>query len=138
MNCKLDSTICIKWKNNQGESFKVGELSKKTGKYYFKYDVIEVQKAKEYGFSLFPCFPKVDAKYFREELFRTFSIRLPGHGKKDKTLILKEYDLKKYDDFELLKIIGDKILNDNIEFSSCCDEEKTIEDEEKKIGRAHV
>ena len=80
MTCKVDSVICMRWKNNEGELFKVGELSKKTGKYYFEYDIRGVQNAKEYGFCLLPCFPKVDAKYFREELFRTFSSRLPGHG----------------------------------------------------------
>ncbi|MBU3156368.1 HipA N-terminal domain-containing protein [Clostridium estertheticum] len=133
MTCKSGITICMMWKNKEGESFKVGELSKKTGKYYFKYDINGVESAKEYGFCPLPYFPKVDAKYFREELFRTFSNRLPGHAKKDKTSILKEYGLEKYDDFELLKKIGDKMLNDNIEFISPFGEEKTVLDEEHNI-----
>ncbi|MBU3159523.1 hypothetical protein KPL37_07105 [Clostridium frigoris] len=138
MTCKVDSIIYMMWKNNEGKSFKVGELSKKTGKYYFKYDTNGVENAKEYGFCPFPYFPKVDAKYFREELFRTFAKRLPVQGKKDKTSILKEYDLKKYDDFELLKKIGDKMLSDNIEFISPFDEEKTVLDEEHDIqGEEH-
>ena len=133
MTCKVDSIIYMMWKNNEGESLKVGELSKKAGKYYFKYDINGMKNAKEYGFGILPYFPKVDVKYFREELFRTFSNRLPGHGKKDKTSILKEYDLKKYDDFELLKKIGDKILGDNIEFISPFDEERNVLDEELSI-----
>ncbi|MCB2354918.1 HipA N-terminal domain-containing protein [Clostridium estertheticum] len=130
MACKYVNTICMTWKNKEGESFKVGELSKNTGKYYFRYDINGVENAKEYGFCPLPYFPKVDAKYFREELFRTFSKYIPGHGKKDKTSILKEYGLEKYDDFELLKKIGDKMLNDNIEFISSFGEEKTVLDEE--------
>ena len=103
MTCKVDSIICMMWKNKEGDSFKVGEVSKKAGKHYFRYDINGVETAKEYGFCPLPQFPIVDAKYFREELFNTFSKSLPGHGKKDKTSILKEYDLKEYDEFELLK-----------------------------------
>ncbi|MBX4261640.1 hypothetical protein KTC96_21195 [Clostridium estertheticum] len=133
MTCKTDNIIYMTWKNKEGESFNVGELGKKTGKYYFRYDINGVENAKEYGFCLLPYFPKVDAKYFREELFRTFSNRLPGHSKKDKTSILKEYGLESYDDFELLKKIGDKMLNDNIEFISPFGEEKTVLDEEDSV-----
>ncbi|MBU3074683.1 HipA N-terminal domain-containing protein [Clostridium estertheticum] len=133
MTCKSGSTICMMWKNKEGQSFNVGELSKKTGKYYFRYDINGVENAKEYGFCPLPYFPKIDAKYFREELFRTFSKYIPGHGKKDKTSILKEYGLERYDDFELLKKIGDKMLNDNIEFISPFGEEKTVLDDEYNI-----
>lgn len=138
MTCKVDSTIYMMWKNNEGESFNVGELSKKAGKYYFKYDTRGVEKAKEYGFCILPYFPIVDAKYFSEELFRTFSKRLPSHGKKDKTSVLKEYDLKNYDDFELLKKIGDKILSDNIGFISPFDEGENISDEEPSIQEEYT
>ncbi|NNU77094.1 HipA N-terminal domain-containing protein [Clostridium estertheticum] len=133
MTCKVDNMIYMTWKNKEGQSFKVGELSKKTGKYYFRYDINGVENAKEYGFCPLPYFPKIDAKYFREELFRTFSKYIPGHDKKDKTSILKEYGLEKYDDFELLKKIGDKMLNDNIEFISPFGEEKTVLDDEYNI-----
>ena len=130
MTCKMDNTVWMMWKNDEGKSFKVGELSKKTDKYYFKYDMDGVEKAKEYGFSLLSYFPKVDAKYFREELFSSFSKLLPENEKKDKTSILKEYGLDEYDDLELLKKIGDKVNLDNIEFISPFDEEKIIMDEE--------
>lgn len=130
MTCKVDNIIWMMWKNDEGELFKVGELSKKTEKYYFKYDIDGVENAKAYGFSLLPYFPKLDAKYFREELFSSFAKCLPGHGKKDKTSILKEYDLKEYDDFELLKKIGGKMISDNIEFISPFDEEKIVLEED--------
>ena len=129
----MDNTIWMMWKNDEGESFKVGELSKKTEKYYFKYDIDGVEKAKVYGFSPLPYFPKVDAKYFREELFSSFLKRLPGQGKRDKTSILKEYGLEEYDDLELLKKIGDKMSSDNIKFIASFDEDKIVLDEEDII-----
>ena len=138
MTCKVDNTIYMMWKNNEGESFNVGKLSKRTGKYYFKYDICGVEKAKEYGFCILPYFPIVDAKYFSEELFRTFSNRLPDNRKKDKTSILKEYDLKNYDDFELLKKVGDKILSDNIEFISHFDEDENVLGEELNMQEEHT
>ncbi|MCB2293118.1 hypothetical protein LGK95_06220 [Clostridium algoriphilum] len=123
MTSKVENMIWMIWKNDEGQSFKIGELSKRTEKYYFKYDIDGVKKAGEYGFSPLPYFPKVDAKYFREGLFRSFSERLPLHGRKDITSILKEYDIEEYDDLELLKRSGGKMSTDSFEFISPFNEE---------------
>ena len=125
----MDNIIWIVWKNDQEESFKVGELSKQTDKYYFKYDIDGVKRAQEYGFTPLPYFPRVDVEYFSEELFRTFSKRLPVHGKKGITSVLKEYGLKKYDDLELLKRSGGKMPTDSFEFISTFEEESIIVEE---------
>ncbi|MFT5874717.1 MAG: hypothetical protein ACI8WT_003694 [Clostridium sp.] len=116
MASKVKNVIWMMWKNDQGEPFKVGELSKSDEKYYFKYDIDGVKKAEEYGFSLLPYLPRIDAEYFREELFRSFSKRLPWHGKKDVNSVIKEYNLKEYDEFELLKKSGGKTQTDSFEF----------------------
>jgi len=123
MTSEVKNIIWMIWKNDQGEPFKVGELSRRSGKYYFKYDIDGVKKAEAHGFSPLPYLPRIDAEYFREELFRSFSERLHWHGKKDVTSILKEYDLEEYDAFELLKKSGGKISTDSFEFIPSYEEE---------------
>lgn len=116
MTSEVRDVIWMIWKNDQGEPFKVGELSKTSEKYYFKYDIDGVKKAGAYGFTTLPYLPKADVEYFREELFSSFSNRLSFHGKKDITSILKEYNLQEYDAFELLKKGGGKLPTDSLEF----------------------
>ena len=123
MASEVKNVIWMIWKNDQGEPFKVGELSKRSEKYYFKYDTDGVKKAEVYGFSPLPYLPRIDAEYFREELFRSFSERLPWHGKRDVNSILKEYSLDEYDAFELLKKSGGKISTDSFEFIPSADVE---------------
>ena len=125
---EVNNTIWMIWKNEEGESFKVGELSRQAEKYYFKYDIDGVEKAEEYGFSPLPNLPRVDVEYFREELFQSFSTRLPVHGKKDISSVLKQYDLKAYDAFELLKKSGGKISTDSFEFVEPFDKESSTVD----------
>lgn len=128
MTKEVKNMIWIIWKNDQGEPFKIGELSRTAEKYYFKYDINGVKKAEAYGFSPFPYFPTIDAEYFREELFHSFSMRLPWHGRKDVNAILKEYNLEEYDAFELLKKSGGKMSTDSFEFIPPFDEDNIILD----------
>ena len=116
MASEVDNIMWMMWKNEQEESFKVGELCRRGGKYYFKYDIDGVKKAEEYGFSSLPQFPRLDVEYFREELFHSFSERLPG--KREANSLLKEHKLKEYDAFELLKRSGGKSATDSLEFVS--------------------
>lgn len=125
MASEVKNIIWMIWKNREGEPFKVGELCKDDEKYYFKYDIDGVKRAEEYGFLPLPYFPRTDAEYFREELFQSFLNRLPGHGKRDKNSVLKEYKLDKYDAFELLKRSGGKISKDSFEFVVPFDVEDT-------------
>jgi len=129
MTSEVKNIIWMIWKNSEGESFKVGELSRRAEKYYFKYDALGVEKAEEYGFSPLINFPRIDVEYFREELFSSFSERLPWHGKKDVSSVLKQYDLKEYDAFELLKKSSGKISTDSFEFVAPFDEESIVLDE---------
>ena len=133
MTIKVNNIIWMIWKNKDGESFKVGELSKRPDKYYFRYDIEGVKKAEAYGFLPLPYFPIIDAKYFREGLFRSFSKRLPGHGKKDINSVLKEYNLKKYDDLKLLEKSGGVMPTDSFEFRSPFDKEGVVLDKEDVV-----
>lgn len=134
MTSKVKNVIWMIWKNEQEETFKVGELSKGTEKYYFKYDIEGVKKAEAYGFSPLPCFPIVNSKYFSEELFRSFVKRLPCQGEKDMTSVLKEYNIDEYDDLELLEKSGGKMSTDRFEFVSPLDEESIVLDKEGIIS----
>jgi hypothetical protein len=129
MTSQVKNIIWMMWRNSEGESFKVGELSRREQKYYFKYDILGVKKAEEYGFSPLINFPRTDVEYFREELFSSFSKRVPGHGKKEISSVLKQYELKKYDIFELLKKSGGRIPTDSFEFITPFEEEHIILDE---------
>jgi len=130
MTSKVKNVIWMIWKSDEGESFKVGELSKRPKKYYFKYDLDGVKKAEKHGFSPLPYFPIVDVRYFSERLFRSFSKRLPGNSKKDISSILKEYDLEEYDDLELLVKSGGKMPTDSFEFRLSFDGEGIVLEKE--------
>ena len=115
MSYKQDEILWLVWKEND-KSFKVGELHRRDDKYYFKYDVEGVEKASKYNFKVLPYLPKVDAEYFREELFRSFADRIPNKTKRNIDDLLRQYGLREYDEFELLKRTGGKSENDNLEF----------------------
>ncbi|MBU3179921.1 hypothetical protein [Clostridium psychrophilum] len=142
MTSKVENMIWLVWKNDEGKSFKIGELSKETEKYYFEYDTEGVKKAEAYGFTPLPYFPKVDAKYFREGLFRSFLKRLPMHGKREITSVLKEYEIEKYDDLELLKKSGGKMPTDSFEFTApfsvdgidLAKEDNTVDEEKNRLA----
>ena len=116
MTGEVRDIIWMTWRNGEGESFKVGELARRAEKYYFRYDIEGVKKAEEYGFIPLTNLPRIDVEYFREELFYSFSKRLPYHGKRDIRSVLKEYGLEEYDAFELLKKTGGKCPGDSFEF----------------------
>jgi hypothetical protein len=126
MACEVENIIWMIWRNEQEQSFKVGELCRIGEKYYFKYDAEGVRKAEEYGFYPLPQFPRLDVEYFREELFNSFSQRLPC--KREANNALKEYKLKEYDLFELLKRSGGKTTTDSLEFVPHLNEESIILD----------
>lgn len=113
---EITEKIWLTWKNEAGEAFKVGELHRRGGKYYFKYIIEEVNKAKEFGFEVLPFLPKVEVEYFREGLFRTFMDRVPNSSSKGIEEILKQYDIEQYDEFELLRKTGGKLDVDTFEF----------------------
>jgi len=110
-----DEILWLVWKK-EDKTFKVGELHRRRGKYYFKYDVKGVERASEYNFRLLPYLPKVDAEYFREELFRSFAERIPSKEKRNIDEVLRQHDVEEYDEFELLKKTGGKSEYDNLEF----------------------
>lgn len=101
---------------DEEKKYKVAELYKENGKYYFKYILENVKKAQEKGFELLIAFPQINATYENPELFAVFSSRLPEPTRPDIKKILDTYGMTKYDEFELLKRSGAKLPTDNYEF----------------------
>jgi hypothetical protein len=116
MQQEIREILWLTWKNEEGESFRVGELHRRSGKYYFKYEINEVKRAEKCGFELLKFLPIADSEYFREELFRTFMERIPSKSQKGIDELLKKYDIGEYDEFELLKKTGGKSDTDRFEF----------------------
>jgi hypothetical protein len=96
------------------KQFIVGILSKNS-KYEFQY-YNDLTDATKEGFTPLVAFPDVTKTYTSECLFQTFSSRLPDRKRKDIDKILKKYEMKDYNQYELLKRSGAKLPIDNLEF----------------------
>lgn len=118
--------INLFWKSDDGVNFKIGELCRRSGKYYFKYEVESTKKAMEKGFELLDSFPRLDAEYFREELFRVFADRIPNKSR-------KEYNdnVDENDEFVTLKETKGVISKDSFYFEEVkCEEENVNKEQE--------
>lgn len=122
--------INLFWKSDDGVNFKIGELCRRSGKYYFKYEVESTKKAMEKGFELMDSFPRLDAEYFREELFRVFADRIPNKSR-------KEYNdnVDENDEFTALKETKGVMDKDSLYFEEVpieqCNAHKEWEDREE-------
>lgn len=109
--------VYLVWTNkNTGKSYKVAELYKENGKFYFKYILENVKEAEKDGFTLLIAFQTVNATYENPQLFAVFSARLPDENRPEIKEILATYGMTEYDEFELLKRSGAKLPTDNYEF----------------------
>lgn len=109
--------VYLVWTNkDNGKHYKVAELYKENGKFYFRYILKNVKEAEKDGFTLLIAFQTVNAIYESPQLFATFSARLPDESRPEIKKILDTYGMKEYDEFELLKRSGAKLPTDNYEF----------------------
>lgn len=109
--------VYLVWTNKESKkSYKVAELYKENGKYYFKYILENVKEAEKDGFTLLIAFPQINALYDNPQLFAVFSSRLPESTRPEIKEILATYGMTEYDEFELLKRSGAKLPIDNYEF----------------------
>jgi len=104
------------WKDNENDIYIIGELEKKKHSFYFKYRLEELSKALSKGFTLLEEFPSYNHTYKKPYLFVSFANRLPPPTRPDIEKILKTYDMKEYDEFELLRRSGAKLPTDRLEF----------------------
>lgn len=109
--------VYLVWTNKENKKrYKVAELYKKNGKFYFKYILENVKEAEKDGFTLLIAFPQINALYDNPQLFAVFSSRLPEPTRPEIREILETYGMTEYDEFELLKRSGAKLPTDNYEF----------------------
>ena len=109
--------IYLVWTDvNTGNKYKVAELYKENGIYYFEYILENVKKAQKVGFELLVAFPQINALYDNPQLFANFAARLPEPTRPEIKEILATYGMTEYDEFELLKRSGAKLPTDNYEF----------------------
>lgn len=109
--------VYLVWTNQESKKqYRVAELYKENGKFYFKYILDNIKEAEKDGFTLLISFPSVNAVYENPQLFAVFSARLPDSTRPEIKEILDTYDMTEYDEFELLKRSGAKLPTDNYEF----------------------
>lgn len=107
--------IYLIWKNPKTrEHCTVGKLSK-NGNFEFSY-VKDVSNAIKYGFKPLLSFEDVEKTYTSDILFPVFSSRLPDKKRNGIKEILLKYDMKEFDDYQLLKKSGAKLPIDDLQF----------------------
>ena len=120
----MNNSIYVIWKSpEKRRNYIVGEIERDGG-YSFKYGA-ELEAAKKEGFQLFLPFQDEEKLYFSKMLFPIFLTRLPDKKRPDIVKILRKYDLKEYDDFELLKC-GAELPTDDLKFVEKIDENKAL------------
>lgn len=103
------------WKStSEHRQYIVGQLTK-NGKFEFCYG-IQIEDAMSAGFKPLVSFPDITKTYYSECLFPAFSSRLPDKKRPDIETILERYDLKEYDEYNLLKKSGARLPIDTMEF----------------------
>lgn len=113
--------LYLKWIDYKtNKKYLIGALfrDKEKGKYYFKLSKAHVEKAlKEKAISeIILPFSDYDKIYESDEIFAIFKIRLPKLEKySDEELeeLLKDLDMKEYDDFEYLRKTKGMLETDN-------------------------
>lgn len=111
----MNKIIYVYWFNKQ-KKYLIGTIEKSED-CIFKYGY-EIKQAINNGFSLLVGFEDIDKVYHSKKLFITFSCRIPSNKRKDIKEILNKYNMKEYDEFELLARSGAKLPIDNLYFSS--------------------
>lgn len=104
--------LVLKWKKNEN-IFSLGVLEKKENNFIFTINETELKNAIKHGCMGIGNFDFLKTVYVSEELFDFFKFRIPSRTHVDIENILKEYNLKEYDEMELLKITKAKEATDN-------------------------
>ena len=113
----MNDLVYLVWNDNrENKKYIIAKLYKEKEKYHFEYITKNVEEAKKNGFNLLISFPDENKIYTNNRLFATFSSRLPDKRRPDINKILATYQMKNYDEFELLKRSGAKLPTDNFEF----------------------
>ena len=112
--------LYLKWSDYKtNKKYLIGALfrDKEKGKYYFKSSRAHIEKAIKdgiYSSAILP-FSDLDKIYESDKIFAIFKIRLPKiekYSKEELDELLKDLDMKEYDEFEYLRRTKGILLTD--------------------------
>jgi len=101
--------------DKNGNRYLIGELTKAENEYIFKYTPETADKPE--GFFKVPTFKDMNKVYKSENLFLFFVNRLFDRARPDLPELLDRYGLNHYNEWELLKATGAKLLTDGYELT---------------------
>lgn len=80
----MSNKINLMWLSEKNNDFIIGQILNYQGRFYFSYNQGEVKKAIDEGFNVLDGFPRVNSKYFSEEIFKLFAGWVNEHQKFEK------------------------------------------------------
>ena len=108
---KYMETFNVFWKK-----YAVGNLYiTENQEYIFKYNLENVEKAKQEGFSYIIGFKNINEEYKSEKLFPFFSSRIPPKNRHNLQSILRDLNLEEYNENQLLRKTKGKLFTDRYE-----------------------
>mgnify|MGYP007101974984 CR=1 FL=1 len=108
---KYTETFEVFWKQ-----YAIGNLYvTENQEYIFKYNLENVEKAKEEGFSYIIGFKNVNEEYQSDKLFPFFASRIPSRNRHDIQNILQGLDIEEYSESQLLRRTKGKLFTDRYE-----------------------
>ena len=108
---KYIETFDVFWKK-----YAVGNLYvTENREYVFKYNLENVEKAKQAGFSYIIGFKNINEEYQSDKLFPFFASRIPSKNRHDIQNILQSLNIEKYDETMLLRKTKGKLFTDRYE-----------------------
>lgn len=97
-------TLYLKWKDESGNIYLLGRLTKIEELYYFFVNYTGLKNAIMHGCSGIGNFDLLKDKYINGKLFSFFRNRIPEENNPKIKKFLRKNNLKKYDPMEILKI----------------------------------
>ena len=102
--------------DKEGNKILIGELAKTENEYTFRYTPERIGKPDV--FIRVPTFRDIDKVYKSDNLFLFFANRLFDRARPDLPQLLKQYGLKDYNEWELLKATRAKLMTDGYELDA--------------------
>lgn len=100
------------WCDNDKNSYNIATLEKKSELYILHINESELKKATHHGCFGIGDIKFLQSKYMSKELFPFFSNRIPNREHPRINAILKQYNLEKYDEMELLRATEARLTTD--------------------------
>ena len=90
------------WKDNYGNSYKLGKLYKNEGKYFFETDEEQLKMATHKGCFGIGELNLLHKNHVSDTLFAFFKRRIPSKNSSNIKEIMEQLNMEEYDEMELL------------------------------------